>query len=111
MSNCFEMNTDLMKGKTMYDKKNYVKNTKKIGAGKHFAIITFDSTYVPGDERSRTNPGHGYPAHSVDHCSYVVYETKESWERDIERYVLNKTKFIPIIGEVPVVETKVTVTV
>lgn len=29
----------------------------------HFAVIIYGvrSIYIPGDERSRTNPGHGYP--------------------------------------------------
>ena len=27
-----------------------------------YAVIVERSVYIPGDERSRTNPGHGYPA-------------------------------------------------
>jgi hypothetical protein len=42
----------------------------------HDAILVFESstTHVPGDERSRTHPGHGYPAHDVTMktCVYWV---------------------------------------
>lgn len=42
---------------------------------KHFAILIFttSSVHVPGDERSRTNPGHGYPAHDVTSSSYEYW--------------------------------------
>ncbi len=49
----------------------------------HYAIITFSTRHVPGDERSRTNPGHGYPAHSVGESSYLAYGDKEAWKADI----------------------------
>lgn len=41
--------------------------------GQHFAVLVYKTsgTYVPGDERSRTNPGHGYPEHT---------ETSDSFE-------------------------------
>lgn len=41
----------------------------------HWAILIFatKSVYVEGDERSRTAPGHGYPAHTD------VYPTYEYW--------------------------------
>lgn len=29
-----------------------------------FLIVTNVNVYVPGDERSKTNPGHGYPAYT-----------------------------------------------
>jgi hypothetical protein len=42
---------------------------------RHFAILVFKSStvHVPGDERSRTAPGHGYPAHDVTHQSYEYW--------------------------------------
>jgi hypothetical protein len=44
----------------------------------HFAAIEFDSIYIPGDERSRTNPGHGYPASSEPISRYISFENKEA---------------------------------
>lgn len=32
-----------------------------------FIVLETDSYHVDGDERSRTNPGHGYPAHTVEY--------------------------------------------
>lgn len=50
-----------------------VEKPEQMPAGEHWAILIFEttSTYVPGDERSRTAPGHGYPAH---------YETNSSFQ-------------------------------
>lgn len=31
-----------------------------------YAALIKTSTTVPGDERSRTHPGHGYPEHTVE---------------------------------------------
>ncbi len=30
-----------------------------------FAVVYVETHHVAGDERSRTNPGHGYPAHTL----------------------------------------------
>jgi len=54
---------------------NRVKTPADIPEGPHFAVHVYktDSTYVEGDERSRTAPGHGYPAHTV------TTDTFEHW--------------------------------
>lgn len=49
----------------------------------HWAIITETSTYVEGDERSRTNPGHGYPAYIISGIEYEVFHTKKSLEASL----------------------------
>jgi hypothetical protein len=43
--------------------------------GAHYAVLVYETrtVHIPGDERSRTNPGHGYPAHdetfrTTEHC-------------------------------------------
>jgi hypothetical protein len=40
-----------------------------------FLLIIFKTTryYVEGDERSRTNPGHGYPAHTDEIAATETY--------------------------------------
>jgi hypothetical protein len=43
----------------------------------HYAVLTFDSIYIPGDERSRTHPGHGYPESTESVVRYTVFETLE----------------------------------
>jgi hypothetical protein len=39
--------------------KIYVHSKENIPKGSHWAIIEFGSITILGDERSRTNPGHG----------------------------------------------------
>jgi len=43
-----------------------VKRPEDIPEVPHYAILLFssESVYFPGDERSRTCPGHGYPEHT-----------------------------------------------
>jgi hypothetical protein len=36
----------------------------------HFAILRTTSVTIPGDERSRTNPGHGYPESAETFITY-----------------------------------------
>lgn len=43
----------------------------------HWVIIKTDGVHIPGDERSRTNPGHGYPERIQKYLSYWVYFTEE----------------------------------
>lgn len=52
-----------------------VRGPNDVPSGPHFAVIIYDtqSVYIPGDERSRTAPGHGYPAHNES------FDTFEHW--------------------------------
>lgn len=59
----------------------------------HWAILTYSSIYVPGDERSRSNPGHGYPASTVKTVHYATYGDEEGWKREIERYEKKGTPY------------------
>ena len=36
-----------------------------------YIVLVNSSYHVEGDERSRTAPGHGYPAHDVDYLEAV----------------------------------------
>jgi hypothetical protein len=58
----------------------HVSDLTKMPTEPHFAVIKFGSTYIEGDERSRTNPGHGYPAHSIPNVEYIVFKDRSSWE-------------------------------
>ncbi len=51
----------------------------------HFAIISTSRIYVPGDERSRTNPGHGYPEHYEDTIQYEAFDSEEKLKAGILR--------------------------
>ena len=67
-----------------------VTSKESMPRGRHWVIIKFSSVYVPGDERSRTNPGHGYPAHSEPTVSYEAYTSLEGWEAAIRKLELSK---------------------
>lgn len=66
----------------------------------HFAILEFDSIYIEGDERSRTHPGHGYPASTEKIVRYYRYNTEEAWKKAIEeranpKFGSPKDNFLP----------------
>ena len=45
------------------------------GAGGYYLVVLDKgSVHVPGDKRSRTHPGHGYPAHTVNYRDVVIFE-------------------------------------
>lgn len=49
----------------------YINQKSDMPQGEHYAIVEFSSIHVPGDERSRTNPGHGYSAHTESVVKYI----------------------------------------
>jgi hypothetical protein len=53
--------------------------------GPHFAIIQTTAVHTPGDERSRTNPGHGYPASTETYITYRAFTDRAKWEEEIKR--------------------------
>lgn len=53
----------------------------KIPQHQHFAALVFGSITIPGDERSRTNPGHGYPESTEQTIEYVPFTSKLEMER------------------------------
>lgn len=52
---------------------------------KYAAIVTETRT-IPGDERSRTNPGHGYPEHQVTTEKFVEFENQADCKTWIKGY-------------------------
>lgn len=62
----------------------HVSKPSDLPPGDHFAILKFSSITIPGDERSRTNPGHGYPEYTQTTISCTVYPTREAWTKEVE---------------------------
>jgi hypothetical protein len=79
----------------------------KIPDCEHWAIITTTSTYVPGDERSRTNPGHGYPEHTVESINYDAYTDYAKFQAAVEHKVRYHTTFKAVHVTPMTIETKV----
>lgn len=44
-----------------------------------FAVIYETSETIPGDIRSRTHPGHGYPAHTVTTNTIEQFSSEEKF--------------------------------
>jgi hypothetical protein len=68
-----------------YPKSRFVRSPDDLPPGEHFAILTFSTITIPGDERSRTHPGHGYPEHTVPSIECEVFESREGWESEVKR--------------------------
>lgn len=60
-----------------------VYDISKIPNGEHWVILEDSSIHIPGDERSRTNPGHGYPESTEHYVSYTAYTDKAEFEAEL----------------------------
>jgi len=85
----------------------YIHNLRDIPRTKHWAIITTSSHYIPGDERSRTNPGHGYPASTVTSIEYQAFTDQAKWKNAVQRMSNSKPGGFVALKVVP---AKITVT-
>ena len=74
--------------------KKVIKTSADMLTGPQWIIIEFEtqSVYVEGDERSRTNPGHGYPAHTdtFETNKITAYDNIDEWRADCELLMLAK---------------------
>ncbi len=61
----------------------YVKTPADIPSREHWAILEGRSISIPGDERSRTNPGHGYPESVERFLDYVAYLDEAEFKREL----------------------------
>lgn len=82
----------------------------------HFAIITSDYVNIPGDERSRQYPGHGYPATTKQFVGYIAYTNKEEWEAEIaartrESGMRRNDHFVALAVTPATINTEVSVTI
>lgn len=89
----------------------YVNKISDLPAEPHFAIIRQTSVYVPGDERSHTNPGHGYPASTEYFISYQAFAKREEWEAEIVHLTERREMFKAVQVAPAKIATKVAVTV
>ena len=93
--------------------KHWIHKPSEVPTQPHFAIFEANSIHVPGDERSRQYPGHGYPASTEYFLSYITFDTKEEWEADIQERSTRKNpdKFVAAYITPATIETKVVVSV
>lgn len=104
----------MQKKYSTYDKSNSRKRINSISElmeGDKYLILDDTSTYIEGDERSRTHPGHGYPGYTVHSINMLLYYNKEDWEYDIKGRTVLGDKFKAVVMQPIVINTKVEVTI
>lgn len=52
-----------------------------IPAGEHWAIVEIVTVHIPGDERSRQAPGHGYPERDEEYIRYTPFTGEDAREQ------------------------------
>lgn len=93
----------------------YANCTKDIPTEPHWAIIEFGSVHIPGDERSKQCPGHGYGERTETTVTYEVYYTEQKWKDQITYREIGRGNFrkayiaIKAIPAKIEIETKVSV--
>jgi hypothetical protein len=89
----------------------HVSSLSDIPEGEHYAIMYVDSIFIPGDERSRTYPGHGYPESTEAVLKYVLFKDKMSWEAEIAERATTKNGYGKSFVALKVVKAKISTTV
>ncbi len=73
------------------------------------AVIVFDTVYSPGDERSKSHPGHGYPESYENSLKYIVMNDMAELETWIAKRDKHDRAYVVIQAEAKNVKTKLTV--
>ena len=55
-------------------------------------ILTTTTVFIEGDERSRNNTGHGYPAHSEEYWRIECFDNEDDWVAEIKRREASRNK-------------------
>lgn len=95
-----------------YQGRRFVSSPDDLPPGEHLVILTFSTITIPGDERSRTHPGHGYPESTETTISCEAFETEEGWKAEIQRLAAGaypRTNWVPLTVRRPTLKTTVTV--
>jgi hypothetical protein len=74
----------------------YPTKVAELPGGDFFAILTPKTTRIPGDERSRSAPGHGYPEHDEQSWILEVFPTFEAWKQEIDFCTKRGKVFSPV---------------
>lgn len=79
----------------------HVTTPPDVPAGEHWAIIGGGSIYVPGDVRSITAPGHGYPAHNEPVITYLAFTDEAEFKTELAKQLSEKrpVRGIHVTGE------------
>lgn len=87
-----------------------VTSPDKLPKGEHWAIIGGTSVSIPGDLRSETNPGHGYPAHTDNFVTYEAYTDEGEFKSALERAYKSGIRTVRGIHVVATYTSRTTIT-
>jgi hypothetical protein len=80
-----------------------------------YAALVNESITIPGDERSKTNPGHGYPEHIKNFTRLVEFEDEAELKSWVQRHEglssFHKDKYRIIKFEEVEIETSIQVNI
>lgn len=85
----------------------YVSQKSRMPLGDHFAILLYKNITIPGDERSRSAPGHGYPEHMESAVEYRAYLSRENWECDIRHLELARMAYSALVVTQPTITARI----
>lgn len=74
----------------------YIHTLNEVPPAAHFVALIFSSIHIEGDERSRANPGHGYPAENKPVVEYIAFKDRaemEAWVLKEETSLHGKTSY------------------
>lgn len=63
----------------------YLTGISQFPEKRSYAIMTMQGVYIPGDERSRTAPGHGYPERTEYYPQLQIFENENEWKEAISK--------------------------
>lgn len=84
------------------DSGKYCSTPADVPEGEHWAILEGTSINIPGDKRSRTNPGHGYPETTENHITYRAFTDKAAFEAELRRMYEQRRTTAPIFKAIHV---------
>lgn len=84
---------------------------RDIPTGPHYAILRTESVHIPGDERSRANPGHRYPAETRTYVTYEAFTVREMWVSQVRDLAARGAVFRALSVTAALVRTDVSIEV
>lgn len=88
-----------------------VKSIGELPTDPFWILMWDDSIQIPGDERSRTNPGHGYPASTEYFVRMKTFTDKDELKAEIETLMMpefGERKKFKVVGATNImIETRV----
>ena len=66
-------------------------NLEEMPKFSHFVILEFATMRIPGDERSKTDPGHGYGPHAKAYTKYRWTANRDAWIEEITKLSLDSS--------------------